>query len=42
MLGAGRYRFFFGAEAAVDVEVVSGPDPFAADGVFALRCPAAL
>jgi type VI protein secretion system component VasK len=42
LLGAGRYRFFFGAEAAVDVEVVSGPDPFAADGVFALRCPAAL
>ena len=42
MLGAGRYRFAFGADAAVDVEVVSGPDPFAADGVFALRCPAAL
>ncbi|WP_156257151.1 type VI secretion IcmF C-terminal domain-containing protein, partial [Sandarakinorhabdus oryzae] len=42
LLGNGRYRFFFGAEAAVDVEVVSGPDPFAADGVFALRCPAAL
>lgn len=42
MLGAGRYRFFFGAEAAIDVEVVGGPDPFAADGVFALRCPSAL
>ena len=42
LLGAGRYRFAFGADAAIDVEVVAGPDPFAADGVFALRCPAAL
>ncbi|MEI6486835.1 MAG: type VI secretion system membrane subunit TssM [Sphingomonadales bacterium] len=42
MLGAGRYRFFFGADAAIDVEVAAGPDPFAADGVFALRCPVAL
>lgn len=42
MLGQGRYRFVFGADAAIDVQVVAGPDPFAADGVFALRCPAAL
>jgi type VI protein secretion system component VasK len=42
LLGAGRYRFAYGADAALDVEVVGGPDPFANDGVFALRCPAGL
>ncbi len=42
LMGAGRYRFAYAADAAVDVEVVGGPDPFANDGVFALRCPAGL
>ncbi len=39
LLGPGRYRFTFSPDSAVDVEVASGPDPFAADGPFALRCP---
>ena len=38
-LGPGRYRFTFGADMPLDVEVVSGPNPFSADGPFALRCP---
>jgi len=41
-LGPGKYRFVFGPTSAVDVEVAGGPDPFAADGPFALRCPAQL
>jgi len=41
-LGPGRYRFAFSPTSAVDVEVTGGPDPFAADGPFALRCPAQL
>lgn len=41
-LGQGRYRFVFNPEVALDVTVVGGPDPFRADGPFALRCPVAL
>jgi len=41
-LAPNRYRFFFSPASAVDVEVAGGPDPFAAGGPFALRCPAKL
>lgn len=38
----GQYRFSFSPTTAIDVGVAGGPDPFAADGPFALRCPAQL
>ena len=41
-LGPGKYRFTFAPDSALDVEVAGGPDPFAAAGPFALRCPAKL
>ncbi len=41
-LGPGKYRFTFAPDSALDVEVAGGPDPFAATGPFALRCPAKL
>ena len=41
-LGPGRYRFTFTPDSAIDIEVAGGPDPFAAAGPFALRCPAKL
>ena len=40
--GPAQYRFSFSPATAIDVAVASGPDPFAADGPFALRCPAQL
>ncbi len=40
--GPAKYRFIFSPDSAVDIEVVGGPDPFAPDGPFALRCPAKL
>ncbi len=40
--GPGQYRFTFSPATAIDVGVAGGPDPFAADGPFALRCPAQL
>ena len=40
--GAGQYRFTFSPATAIDVAVAGGPDPFAADGPFTLRCPAQL
>ena len=41
-LGPGKYRFIFSPDAAVDIEVAGGPDPFSMDGPFSLRCPAKL
>ena len=41
-LGPGKYRFTFAPDSALDVEVAGGPDPFAPNGPFALRCPAKL
>ena len=41
-LGQGRYRFTFAPAASVDIEIVSGPDPFATTGPFSLRCPTRL
>lgn len=41
-LAPSRYRFAFSPATSVDVEVLGGPDVFAADGPFALRCPAEL
>ena len=41
-IGPGQYRFVFSPTTAIDVAVASGPDPFAADGPFTLRCPAQL
>ncbi|KAB7648275.1 type VI secretion system membrane subunit TssM [Polymorphobacter fuscus] len=41
-LGKGQYRFTFNPTTVLDVSILGGPDPFAADGVFALRCPARL
>ena len=38
----GQYRFSFSPATAIDVSVAGGPDPFAADGPFTLRCPAQL
>ena len=38
----GQYRFSFSPATAIDVAVAGGPDPFAADGPFTLRCPAQL
>ncbi|WP_374945107.1 type VI secretion system membrane subunit TssM [Sphingomonas sp.] len=40
--GPGQYRFTFSPATAIDVGVAGGPDPFAADGPFSLRCPAQL
>jgi len=40
--GPGQYRFVFSPATAIDVAVAGGPDPFAADGPFTLRCPAQL
>lgn len=40
--GKSEYRFSFSPDTAIDIGVVGGPDPFAADGPFALRCPAQL
>jgi type VI secretion system protein ImpL len=40
--GPAQYRFTFSPATAIDVGVAGGPDPFAADGPFALRCPAQL
>lgn len=40
--GPGQYRFTYSPATAIEVAVAGGPDPFAADGPFMLRCPAQL
>ena len=41
-IGQAKYRFVFSPDSAIDIEVAGGPDPFAPDGPFALRCPVRL